>query len=124
MLITLPTIHLCLAFMALFVATCSAKTYFHLHFQAAFAFQFTLTMFTASMAFGEAAEDPGIITTYAIIVILVSRLDEMVQSMLDFIHIAWAYCSNSPTPEGSPPVGNERNIEDGTTFSGQNPLKK
>jgi hypothetical protein len=94
MLLTIPTFVVIIAFICLFCG--DAKTYFHFHFQAAFACEFTITFFTATLAFYQSFQGwgEGTITNYAFFVVLISGLDENVQSVIDFtITLSEALCN-------------------------------
>ena len=94
MLLTIPTFVVIIAFICLFCG--DAKTYFHFHFQAAFACEFTITFFTATLAFFQSFQGwgEGTIANYAFFVVLISGLDENVQSVIDFtITLSEALCN-------------------------------
>lgn len=95
MLITVPTIHLGLAFLSLF--GCSATNYFHMHFQAAFAFECTITFFASALCFSQAIKDygAGTIASFAMFIVIISSLDENLQSLIDFYKVtSAALCCN------------------------------
>lgn len=92
MLITVPTFHVIWAMVALFGG--NATNYFHLHFQAAFAFEFTIAIFTVLLCFSQSVKGwgAGTIANYAMFIVIISSLDENLQSLIDLFCVTFAAC--------------------------------